>query len=127
MKPPGSLHGELVLGQRELIAAFGGSVPHILKAGEIPGTAGLSGGILHLRTGWAWQFADITSGRRTIVDVYLPGDMIGLDTFLRNRPLRNVLVLTSATAEVIPPHSLVELMADRSTALFVAWLLGQRQ
>ena len=127
MKLPGSLHSELALGQRELITAFGSSIPHILKAGEIPEATGLSGGLLHLRTGWACQFPDITSGRRTIVDVYLPGDVIGLNTLLRNQPLKNVLVLTSAIAQVIPPHRLVELMANRSTALFVAWLQGQRQ
>ena len=128
MKLAGSLHDELALGQRKLIAAFRSSVPHILKAGEKPlETTGLGDEILHLRTGWACQFPDIISGRRTIVDVYLPGDVIGLDTLLGNRPLTNVLVLTSATAQAIPPHRLVELMADRSTALFIAWLLGQRQ
>src|SRR5262245_21522321 len=121
MKLPGSLHDELALGQHELIAAFGSSIPHILKAGEIPGTAGLSSGILRLRTGWACQFPDITNGQRTIVDVYLPGDVIGLDRLLRNRPLKNVLMLTSASAQLIPPHSFVELMANRSTVLFVAW------
>src|SRR5262249_49780395 len=102
MKLAGLLHDELALGQRKLIDAFGSSVPHILKAGEIPGATGLSGELLRLRTGWACQFADITSGRRAIVDVYLPGDVIGLDTLLRNRPLKNVLVLTTATAQVIP-------------------------
>src|SRR5215471_14847592 len=128
MKLPGSLHDELALGQRKLIAAFGSSVPHILKAGEIPlETTRLGDEILHLRTGWACQFPDIISGRRTIVDVYLPGDVIGLDTLLRNQPLKNVLVLTSAMAQVIPPHRLVELMANRSIALFVAWLQGRRQ
>src|SRR5215467_2278566 len=128
MKLRGSLHDELALGQRNLIAAFGSSAPHILNAGEIPlETTGLSDEILHLRTAWACQFPDIISGRRTIVDVYLPGDVIGLDTLLRNRPLKNVLVLTSGTAQVIPLHRLAGLMTDRPTALFFAWLLGQRQ
>ena len=54
--------------------------------------------------------------------------MIGLDTLLRTRPLENVFTLTSVTVETIPVRDvLTELMADRPTALFVAWLLGERQ
>ena len=127
MKLPGSLHDELALGQRKLIAAFGSSDPHILKAGEMLETTGLNGKILRVRTGWACQLLDIASPRPVIVDVYLPGDVIGLGTLARTRPLKNVLMLTCVTAEVIPAEErLMELMTNRSTALFVAWLLGQR-
>jgi CRP-like cAMP-binding protein len=129
MKLPVSLHDELALGQRKLIATFGSSIPRILKAGEILGTTtSLNGGIVHLRTGWACYFLDLANTRRAIVDVYIPGDVIGLDALLRTGPLKNVLVLTSATAEMIPVEDgLMELMGNRSTALFVAWLLSERQ
>jgi CRP/FNR family transcriptional regulator, anaerobic regulatory protein len=129
MKLPVSLHDELALGQRKLIAIFGSSIPRILKAGEILGTTtSLNGGIFHLRTGWACRFPDLANSRRAIVDVYIPGDVIGLDALLRTRPLKNVLMLTSATAEIIPAEDgLMELMGNRSTALFVAWLLSERQ
>ena len=129
MKLPVSLHDELVLGQRKLISTFGSSIPRILKAGEILGTTtSLNGGILHLRTGWACRFSDLANSRRAIVDVYIPGDVIGLDDLLRTRPLKNVLMLTSATAEMLPVEDgLMELMGNRSTALFVAWLLSERQ
>jgi CRP-like cAMP-binding protein len=129
MKLPVSLHHELALGQRKLMASFGTSIPRILKAGEILGTTtSLNGGILHLRTGWACCFSDLANNRRAIVDVYIPGDVIGLDALLRTRPLKNVLMLTSATAQMIPAEDgLIELMGNRSTALFVAWLLSERQ
>jgi CRP/FNR family transcriptional regulator len=129
MKLPVSLHNELALGQRKLMATFGNTVPRILKAGEILGTTtGPNAGMLHLRTGWACQLGDFANSRRPILDVYLPGDVIGLDAMLKTRPLKNVLMLTCVTAEVIPTEDgLMELMANRSTALFVAWLLGERQ
>jgi CRP-like cAMP-binding protein len=129
MKLPISLHQELALGQRKLLAAFESSVPRTLKAGEtLETTPGPNGGIFHLRTGWACQFPALTNSRQTIVDVYLPGDMIGLDTSLGTRPLKDVLVLTSVTAEFIPARDgLMDLMTNRSTALFIAWLLGERQ
>lgn len=129
MNIPVCLHSELVLGQRKLRTIFGNSVPRTLKAGEIVGTAaGWGDAIYHLRAGWACQFPDLFDGDRAIVDVLLPGDVIGLDTSLRTRPLNKVFTLTSITAEVIPAEdALMVLMADRPTALFVAWLLSERQ
>lgn len=85
-------------------------------------------GIYRLRAGWACQFQDLANGRRTIVDVYLPGDVIGLHAGVHARPLEEVLTLTAATIEPIPAEdALVELMADRPTALYIVFLLGQRQ
>src|SRR5260370_4304073 len=129
MRRPVSLHDELTLGQRKLIATFRRAVTRILNSGEIlVATSGPNCGILHLRTGWACQFPDLANSRGAIIDVYVPGDVIGLDALLRSRPLKNVLMLTCVTAEVIPAEDgLMELMANRSTALFVAWLLGERQ
>jgi CRP-like cAMP-binding protein len=129
MNIPVRLHNELALGQRELSAIFGSSAPRTLNAGKIVGTAaGWRGGIYQLRAGWACQFRDLANGRRAIVDVYLPGDVIGLDTVLRTRSLEDVLTLTAITTEAIPAEdALMELMAHRATALYVAWLLGQRQ
>src|SRR5262245_39521562 len=128
MKLPVWLHDELTLGQRRLSTVFGSSAPRILNAGKILGTTtGENGGRLLLRTGWACQFPDCADNRRAIIDVYIPGDVIGLDTLLRTRPLTNVMMLTSVTAEVIPAEDgLIELMANRSTALFVAWLMSER-
>ena len=129
LKQSNRVHSELALGQRRLRSSFSSSVARTLKAGGTMGTAtGSNGGIHHLRAGWACQFSALAYGCRAIVYVYLPGDVIGLDTLLRTRPLENVLTLTSVTVETIPVRDvLTELMADRPTALFVAWLLGERQ
>jgi CRP-like cAMP-binding protein len=115
---------ELALGQRRLIAIFEGSSQHTQNSGET-----LQGNqIYHLRTGWACQFRDLSNGHRIIVDLYLPGDMIGLDTVLHTRPLEEVVALTAVTmGTVAGENGLLDLMAYRPTALYTAWLLGQRQ
>jgi CRP-like cAMP-binding protein len=91
-------------------------------------SGGLRNALCHIQSGWACQFHDFENGRRAIVDVYLPGDVIGLDAILRTRHSEEVLTLTSMTMEVIhTENALIELMASQPTALYIAWLLGQRQ
>ena len=128
MSDPVKLHDQLALGKRRLRESFGSSPPRILKAGELLGGSGASGAIYRLRAGWACQFHDLANGRRAILDVYLPGDVIGLDGGVHVRPVEEVLTLTTATIETITAEDvLVELVADRSIALCIAFLLGLRQ
>jgi CRP/FNR family transcriptional regulator, anaerobic regulatory protein len=122
------LHDQLVLGKRKLKAIFGSFPSRTLRAGELLGGHGESDAVYRLRAGWACQFRDLANGRRSIIDVYLPGDVIGLDGSVHSRPLEEVLTLTAASIETIPAEdALVELMADRSIALYIAFLLGLRQ
>jgi CRP/FNR family transcriptional regulator len=120
---------ELTLGQRQLNAIFGSSPQRMLKAGEILGAAtGSSDAICRLRAGWACQFRDLANGGRPIVDVYLPGDVLGLDAILGTRPLEEISTLSTVTIETIPAAAaMIELMASRPTALYVALLLSRRQ
>jgi CRP/FNR family transcriptional regulator len=123
------LRGELTLGQRQLNTMFGNSPRRMLKAGEILAAAlGSSDAVCRLRAGWACQFHDFANGGRTIVDVYLPGDVLGLDAILGTRPLEQISTLSTVTIEMIPAAAaMVELMASRPSALYVAWLLNRRQ
>ena len=51
---------------------------------------------------------------RAILDIYLPGDVIGLDGGLNARSLEEVLTLTAVTTETMPSEdALIVLMADR--------------
>jgi CRP-like cAMP-binding protein len=123
------LRGELALGRQELKAKFDSSPPRILRSGELLAVAvGSRDAIYHLRAGWACQFRDLPNGRRAIVDIYLPGDVIGLDAAIRARRSEEILTLTSVTVETIHARdALIDLTASQSTALYIAWLLAQRQ
>jgi CRP-like cAMP-binding protein len=129
MNIPVRIDDELAAGQRKLNAIFGSSASRTLKAGEIAGTVtGWGNGIYNLRAGWACRFRDFANGRRAIVEMYLPGDVIGLGMLLHTGPLKNILMLNSVTIEpILGKDALLELMADRPTALYLTWLLGQRQ
>jgi CRP/FNR family transcriptional regulator len=124
-----ALRRQLALGRGRLNARFHSSPPCTLNPGELLTTsAGPRDAIYLIRAGWACQFRDLADGRRAIVDVYLPGDVIGLDAVLRTRRLEDVLTLTSVAIEVIhEKDALIGLMAYQSTALYITWLVGQRQ
>ena len=95
------------------------------KAGEL-----LSGSeICYLQTGWACQLRNLSNRRPAIVDVFLPGDMIGVDIALHTRPQEELVTLTAVTLRAITAEgdALIDLMAYRPAALYIAWLLGQRQ
>jgi len=115
---------ELTLGQRKLRAKFENVSPQFRKGGEL-----LSGDeIYHLQTGWACQFGSLSNGDRAIVDAFLPGDMIRLDGALHTGPPEEIVTLTEVTMRAIPAEdALLDLMAYRPAALYVAWLLGKRQ
>jgi CRP-like cAMP-binding protein len=84
--------------------------------------------IYHLQTGWACQFRNLSNGRRAIVDVFLPGDMIGLDSALHSRQQEEIVTLTAVTLRAITAEdALIDLMGCRSAALYITWLLVQRQ
>jgi len=121
------IHKELLIGKREFNSRFRGT--SCLRAGELMMTGAFSRGVIYrLRAGWAYQFRDFADGRRAIVDVYLPGDVIGLDADLQTRPVENVLTLTSITADAIDAENgLSDMMVHKPTALYIAWLLSQRQ
>jgi CRP/FNR family transcriptional regulator, anaerobic regulatory protein len=124
MIDPVPLYNELALGRRKLRAIFCASTAQTLKANEkFAAAARPAEAVYRLHAGWACQFRG-----RAIVDVYIPGDIIGLDTVFHTRPLQEVLTLCAVTIEGISREdALMQLMADRSTALYVAWLLSQRQ
>jgi CRP-like cAMP-binding protein len=123
-----TLREELVLGRRALLAKFRSAPTRTLAAGELLTEAGSSHAIYHLTTGWACQFREFSDADLAIVDVYLPATVVGLDAILRSRPSEKVMTLSSVAIEVIDAKdALIELMSCRSTALYIVWLLGQRQ
>ncbi len=123
------LRGELAHGRRQLSVRFHSAPPRTVGPGQsLSASAAQRDAIYHIRAGWACQFRDLANGYRAIVDVYLPGDIIGLDALTGTRRLEEVVTLTSVTAAVIPDEdTLIDLMAVRQTALYIIWLLGHRQ
>jgi CRP-like cAMP-binding protein len=127
------LRGDLLAGKREFTLRFDSHVQQSIKAGNPLRPADISSDVAHpviyrLRSGWACQVRRLSDGRKTILDIYLPGDVIGLDAALNTRPTENVVALTSIAVDaMISEEGLYGLMMHRHIALYVTWLLAQRQ
>ena len=119
----------LLLGKEQLGARFSKNSRLSHNAGEMfRAPARVAVPIYRLQSGWACQLSQLPVRRPAIIDVYLPGDIIGLDTLFRTRLMENVRALTSVEAEIIDAgNEFNELMASQCTALYVTWLLGRRQ
>jgi CRP-like cAMP-binding protein len=123
------VRGSLLQGRQQLEARFRATLPITLRAGEAFAEAASSPHrVYRLQTGWACQYEELPNCRRAIVDIYLPGDLIGLDALFRTRLPENVLALTSVEVAAIDGEQILsELLASQSNALYVTWLLGRRQ
>ena len=127
------LNCDLLAGEHEFTSRFSGHPLTFIKPGEPLIGVDKSINVVHpvayrLRSGWACQLRKLSDGRKAILDIYLPGDVIGLDAALNTRPIKNVVALTSIAVDVmVAEEGLCGLMMHRHTALYVTWLLAQRQ
>jgi CRP/FNR family transcriptional regulator, anaerobic regulatory protein len=125
---PADTQSTLAVGRAELNAKFHGGSPRILRAGELLTTSARPDDVLYrLRAGWAYRFRDLSNGSRAIVDIHLPGDLIGLDTVLCSKPVTNVRCLTTAAVDIIvTEQGLKGVIASRAVALYLSWLAAER-
>lgn len=91
------------------------------------GPNGSSDLVYRLSCGWAYRAVAWPDGRRAIVDIYLPGDIIGMEAAVSERPLYEVVALTALGARAIDTPTLSELMANPSAAAAVFSLLAEQQ
>jgi CRP/FNR family transcriptional regulator len=107
----------------ELAAAFAALPPRVLRAG-----AGLDDGpsraIHSLRRGWACRLYDWPDARRAIVEVYLPGDLIGLAAAFSGGPAELVIAATPVTVETVEA---APVLARPRWALCLAARLGEQR
>src|SRR5579863_220674 len=123
------LYEDLAQGKLALRAAFRRSPEQPVEAGAriiTPNAA--SEAVYLLGGGWAYRAREWPDGRRAITDIYVPGDVIGLETALVSRPEDTVAALTPLTLQAIDTRAaLPRLLGQRTVALFVNWLLCEQQ
>jgi CRP/FNR family transcriptional regulator, anaerobic regulatory protein len=122
-------YDDLVQGRRLMHAAFGRTPAQARKpGGRLIAADRPSEAVYRLRTGWACRLRDWPDGRRTILDLYLPDDVVGLESALRERAEDDIVAVTTLTADSIDTTSSVpELLANRAGATYLAWLLAEQQ
>lgn len=75
-----------------------------------------------LATGWAYSFRHMADGTRHILEVFLPGDVIGLGEFPFKQRLSNVAMLEDGEIRLVPYRRLLDVFRNspRLTALCFA-------
>ncbi|RUR29151.1 Crp/Fnr family transcriptional regulator [Vreelandella nanhaiensis] len=62
-----------------------------------------------LKSGWAYSYRHLENGDRQILEIYLPGDIIGLREFAFSQRLENVRMITNGVVCHFPHKRLLEI------------------
>ncbi|MGH7096465.1 MAG: Crp/Fnr family transcriptional regulator [Stellaceae bacterium] len=122
------LDGRIAEGRRFIDAAFGKAAPLRIAAGEVVlGANAASPLACRLSGGWACRAIGWSDGRRAIIDIYMPGDIIGIETALFDRPHDEVVAITALGVRAIDAAALAELMTHPAAAAAAFWVLAEQQ
>src|SRR3954469_9018884 len=109
------LRNLLTRGEATIKAAM--SPPIRRREGEILVATGEESGTVYLlESGWVARTREIEDGRRQIIVVFLPGDLMGIKTMLMERQPDTIECLTDAHVRSIDQQRLLELVARNHAA-----------
>jgi len=119
------LHNLLIQGEAAIRAAMGPSVRR--RKGEVLiNTGEKSGTVYLLESGWVARTREIEDGRRQIIVVFLPGDLMGIKTMLMERQPDTIECLTDVQVRTIDHKRLLELVAqDHAASVRIMFQLGE--
>jgi CRP/FNR family transcriptional regulator, anaerobic regulatory protein len=122
------LHEQVSAGTRELHRIFKLATMVAVADGEVLIEAGRTARAAYLlHAGWACRARRIRD-RQSIIDVYLPGDLIGVDTALHHHAPGSVVMAGRGTVHAIDAGNLLAgVMAKPSTCLAAAWVAAEAQ
>jgi len=64
-----------------------------------------------VQSGWACSYRNMEDGSRQVLDLYVPGDVIGLREFAFRRRVSSLMTITNASLCPFPKHHLTEVFA----------------
>ncbi len=79
-----------------------------------------------VRKGWACSFRDMEDGSRQVLDIYVPGDIIGLREFAFRKRISGLMVLTNAELCAFPKRRLTEVFARSSLLCNIFFMIAAR-
>lgn len=102
--------------------------PAEVKAGEMLWTERAAAGeFCTLRSGWAYSFRHLENGARQILEVYLPGDIVGLREFAFSQRLAGVRMIEDGVVCRFPHAALLRLFRQSTTLTSVMFAISSRQ
>lgn len=102
--------------------------PSEIKAGTLLWQMGDSADeFCTLRSGWAYSYRHLENGDRQILEVFLPGDIIGLREFAFAQRLENVRMINDGVICHFPHNRMLELFRQSLTLTSIMFAIGSRQ
>lgn len=80
-----------------------------------------------LKSGWAYSCRHLENGDRQILEVFLPGDIIGLREFAFSQRLENVRLITDGVVCHFPHKRILELFRQSLPLTSVMFAISSRQ
>lgn len=80
-----------------------------------------------VRSGWACSYRNMEDGSRQVLDIYVPGDVIGLREFAFRRRVSNLLVITESELCPFPKHRLSEVFEASRLLCNLFFLIAARE
>ncbi|AVI61773.1 Crp/Fnr family transcriptional regulator [Halomonas sp. GFAJ-1] len=102
--------------------------PTTIKAGDLLWEAGASADeFCTIRSGWAYSFRHLENGDRQILEVFLPGDIIGLREFAFSQRLDSVRMISDGVVCHFPHRRMLEIFRQSLTLTSVLFAISSRQ
>ncbi|MCE8014753.1 Crp/Fnr family transcriptional regulator [Halomonas sp. MCCC 1A17488] len=80
-----------------------------------------------LKRGWAFSYRELENGTRQILDIYLPGDIVGLREFAFSQRLAGVQMIEDGEVCFFPHRHLVDIFRQSFTLTSILFAIASRQ
>lgn len=84
------------------------------------------GDFYSLKQGWAYSFKDLEDGTRQVLDVYVPGNVIGLRDYASRSRVSGLRMLTDGVLCAFPRSRLAEVFAESLLLCNIFFTIGSR-
>lgn len=79
-----------------------------------------------LSKGWACSFRDLEDGTRQVLDVYVPGDIVGLREFSFQKRITSAIMLSDAELCAFPRHHLDHVFSSSLVLCSIMFMITSR-
>ncbi|MGM0767254.1 MAG: Crp/Fnr family transcriptional regulator [Pseudomonadota bacterium] len=79
-----------------------------------------------VKKGWAYSYRDLEDGSRQVLDVYVPGDIIGLREFAFEKRISGLELLTDGVLCAFPKTRLSEIFAESLLLCNIFFMIASR-
>ncbi|WP_106477435.1 Crp/Fnr family transcriptional regulator [Phytohalomonas tamaricis] len=83
--------------------------------------------ICTVKEGWAYSYRSMNDGTRQVMDIYLPGDVIGMREFAFQERLTGVAMLTDGIVCRFPNKSMIDIFTNSPQLTAVFFAISARQ